>query len=98
LYFSFASARLKRIYETGRQPRNLPRQVVDSFFDVMAMLAAIQDESELCRLVSLHYEKLAGDRAGQHSVRLWQQWRLCFTIERDKEGKYLRILEIVDYH
>jgi len=39
-------------------------------------------------------EALAGDRRGQHSVRINDQWRICFTWT--KEGPV--DVEIVDYH
>ena len=39
-------------------------------------------------------EKLSGDREGQHSIRINQQWRNCF---RWKDGNCFEV-EIVDYH
>ena len=39
-------------------------------------------------------EKLTGNRAGQHSVRINDQWRVCF---RWKDGD-AEDVEIVDYH
>lgn len=39
-------------------------------------------------------EKLHGDRAGQHSIRVNDQWRICF---RWKDGDAHEV-EIVDYH
>lgn len=39
-------------------------------------------------------EGLAGDRAGQHSLRINDQWRLCFTW---RDGHAFDV-EIVDYH
>jgi proteic killer suppression protein len=39
-------------------------------------------------------EKLAGDRAGQYSIRINNQWRVCFRWE-DGEA---HDVEIVDYH
>lgn len=39
-------------------------------------------------------EKLIGSRAGEHSIRIDQQWRICF---RWKEGDAFDV-EIVDYH
>ena len=39
-------------------------------------------------------ERLSGDRAGQFSIRINQQWRICFTWE---DGNALDV-EIVDYH
>lgn len=39
-------------------------------------------------------EPLKGDRAGQHSIRINDQWRLCFAWE---DGNAFQV-EIVDYH
>ncbi|CAN5922105.1 hypothetical protein BH23ACT10_BH23ACT10_10890 [soil metagenome] len=39
-------------------------------------------------------EKLSGDRQGQHSIRINDQWRICFTwTDAGPED-----VEIVDYH
>jgi len=39
-------------------------------------------------------EKLSGNRAGQYSVRINDQWRICFTWKDDGPHE----VEIVDYH
>ena len=39
-------------------------------------------------------EKLAGDRAGQHSIRINNQWRICFVWRQENAYD----VEIVDYH
>ena len=39
-------------------------------------------------------EKLSGDRAGQYSIRINDQWRVCFYFE----GGNATEVEIVDYH
>ena len=39
-------------------------------------------------------EKLSGDRRGQHSIRINDQWRICFSWRDDGA----RDVEIVDYH
>lgn len=39
-------------------------------------------------------EPLKGDRVGQHSIRINDQWRICFTWHEDGA----RNVEIVDYH
>ena len=39
-------------------------------------------------------EELSGNRAGQHSIRINDQWRICFKFE---SGHFLDV-EIVDYH
>lgn len=41
-----------------------------------------------------HLESLKGDRRGQHSIRVNDQWRICF---RWKDGN-AHDVEIVDYH
>jgi proteic killer suppression protein len=61
-------------------------------------LDAAIDERDLYRQKGMRYEKLSGDRAGQRSVRLNQQWRLILRPDHDKEGNFLWIIELVDYH
>ena len=41
-----------------------------------------------------HLEALRGDRTGQHSIRINEQWRICFVW---REGGAYEV-EIVDYH
>ena len=41
-----------------------------------------------------HLEQFVGDRKGQHSILINDQWRVCFT---EKDGHYYNV-EIVDYH
>lgn len=41
-----------------------------------------------------HLEELKGDRKGQHSIRINDQWRICFVW--NEEG--VNDVEIVDYH
>ncbi len=43
---------------------------------------------------SNHLEKLTGDRQAQYSIRINQQWRLCFEFE---SGDAFNV-EITDYH
>ena len=39
-------------------------------------------------------EKLSGDREGQYSIRINQQWRICFEWQKGNAYK----VEIADYH
>ena len=41
-----------------------------------------------------HLEELKGDRAGQHSIRINNQWRICFVWTEQGPAN----VEIVDYH
>ncbi|MGD2064473.1 MAG: type II toxin-antitoxin system RelE/ParE family toxin [Nitrospirota bacterium] len=49
---------------------------------------------DLAALPGNRLEKLSGDRKGQHSIRINDQWRICF---RWKAGDAFEV-EIVDYH
>ena len=58
------------------------------------MLTAASELKSLRIPPSNHLERLKGDRAGQHSIRINDQWRICFTW---KNGDAYDV-EIVDYH
>ncbi len=96
--FRFVDKKLQALYthETGAE--QYERSVVKGFFRVMAIIQSAPDPRDFYKLKALHYEKLSGDRAGQHSFRLNKQWRLIVRIERDDEGQEVVIIEIVDYH
>jgi proteic killer suppression protein len=59
----------------------------------LRILDASDSVSVLKALPSNRFEMLAGDRVGQCSIRINQQWRICFTWESGATG-----VEIVDYH
>jgi len=52
--------------------------------------------SGLARLPSNHFQALGGDRNGQFSIRINQQWRVCFEWPDTATRPYN--IEIVDYH
>jgi toxin HigB-1 len=60
----------------------------------LEMLAAAQTLEDLTSPPGNRLEALKGDRRGQHSIRINDQWRLCF---RWKNGDVYDV-EIVDYH
>ena len=62
-------------------------------------LNRLQDATTLADIANLpgnRFEKLKGDRAGQFSIRINDQWRICFLW--DDEAKGFNDVEIVDYH
>ncbi|HEY3377660.1 MAG TPA: type II toxin-antitoxin system RelE/ParE family toxin [Armatimonadota bacterium] len=95
--FSFAANDLAELYETGVSTKIHPH-LVKAFQRVVDLIAAVIDVQELRGIKGLRMEKLHGDRDGQYSVRMNDQFRLIFHIERDDEGNYLLIIELVDYH
>lgn len=98
--FTFRSKKLQRLYTHEAGAERYPSEMVDAFFDKMAIIAAAKHENDLRALKSLHFEKLKGDRGnrGHYALRLNKQYRLTFTVETDDHGKLLCILDIEDYH
>ena len=60
----------------------------------LAYLDNAEDLRDLANLRSNRIESLSGDRAGQYSIRINRQWRICFRWEQDGPCD----VEIVDYH
>jgi proteic killer suppression protein len=58
------------------------------------MLNAAQELRDLAAVPGNRLEALAGDRRGQHSIRINDQWRICFVWTREGPAN----VEIVDYH
>src|SRR5207253_793734 len=58
------------------------------------MLDAAQDIRTLSTLPGNRVERLRGDRKGQYSIRVNDQWRICFEW---RDGHAYEV-EIVDYH
>jgi len=100
LRFTFASKKLQALYTDEFGTERYPPEIVEAFFDKMAVVVAASHENDLRAMKSLHFEKLKGERGnrGEYSLRLNKQYRLTLTIETDNRGKSLRILDIEDYH
>ncbi len=60
----------------------------------LTMLDSASDLKDLLSPPGNRLERLKGDRAGQHSIRINDQWRICFVWKSD--GPYE--VEITDYH
>lgn len=89
---SFASKDTQALYEGGTSRRFEPirRQAIKR----LDRVAAAQSLADLAALPGNRLEALAGNRKGQHSIRINDQWRICFVWRAD--GAYE--VEIVDYH
>jgi len=98
LRFRFRTTKLRALYKNNAGASKFPAAVVDAFFRRMYTIRDAADERDLYAFKTLHFERLKGQRAGQHSIRLKDQYRLILTIEEDEQGKYLQIVEIADYH
>ncbi len=99
MLFDFQSDELRELYEVGSCKKlRLHYDLISAFFKVMQQIRTAPDERYLRNYKGLRMEKLQGNREGQYSVRLNDQYRLIFTIKQDIEGNYLLLIEIVDYH
>ena len=59
-------------------------------------LEAASSLRDLAALPGNRFETLKGDRKGQYSIRINDQWRICFEWRREHSGP--TSVEIVDYH
>jgi toxin HigB-1 len=59
-------------------------------------LEAATSIRDLAALPGNHFEALHGDRKGQFSIRINDQWRICFAWEDGAPGP--SDVEVVDYH
>ena len=90
---SFSCKETLAIYEQ-RGSRKLPKTIQQRALVKLQMLDAAGDLRDLRVPPSNRLEALQGDRLGQWSIRVNQQWRICFRWE---SGNAFDV-EIVDYH
>lgn len=90
---SFADKEAEKIY-SGRVSRRFPQDIQHRALNKLRMLHISQELVDLRIPPSNHLEALSGDRKGQHSIRINNQWRICFIW---KEGDAHEV-QITDYH
>jgi proteic killer suppression protein len=83
-----------RLLAENRTPKGFPEDLITCSRAMLTALNAAAELEDLRFPPGNQLEKLRGDRAGQHSVRINRQWRICFVwTEGGPEN-----VEIVDYH
>lgn len=89
---SFGDAETRKLFETGRSRR------FNAFADIamrkLAQLDAAHTLEFLRSPPGNRLEALKGDRKGQYSIRINDQFRVCFRWTQDGPER----VEIVDYH
>jgi proteic killer suppression protein len=78
----------------GRKSRAVPAQIRERALAKLLVLDAATEVEELRVPPGNRLEKLRGERAGQWSIRINQQYRICFSFE----GGDAYDVEITDYH
>lgn len=90
---SFKDKEAQAIFER-RRSRRVPSDIQQVALRKLRMLNRAETLQDLRIPPANRLERLSGDRAGQHSIRINDQWRICFVWQ---DGEALDV-EIVDYH
>ena len=92
MILSYRGARTMRFAKGERVKQFEPfRQKAERVLDRLGVAAVLRD---VANFPGHRLEKLKGDRRGQYSVRINDQWRICFTWTKEGPAD----VEIVDYH
>jgi toxin HigB-1 len=90
---SFRSKKTEKIFNRERSPK-LPPDIQPVALRKLRMLNRAITLQDLRVPPANRLEKLSSDRVGQYSIRINDQWRICFEwVEGDAQN-----VEIVDYH
>ena len=90
---SFGCKRTAAVF-SGKSPKVFPADIFAVARRKLRMLDAATRLTDLQNPPRNHLEALKGDRAGQYSVRINDQWRICFLWLEENAHE----VEIVDYH
>lgn len=89
---SFRCKETEQVWE-GRFSKRLPQDIQQVARRKLRMLNSTTSLDDLRIPPANRLEALKGDRDGQHSIRINNQWRICFVWNDGAEN-----VEIVDYH
>lgn len=90
---SFQSKETKKIFQRDRSGK-LPGNIQQAALRKLRMLHRSKSLTDLRVTPANRLERLKGSRKGQHSIRINDQWRICFRWDRGDAYD----VEIVDYH
>ncbi|NOY27074.1 MAG: type II toxin-antitoxin system RelE/ParE family toxin [Oligoflexia bacterium] len=90
---SFRDSQTEDLFQ-GRRAKRLPPQIQRSARRKLLLLDAVVSLESLRVPPGNRLEALKGNRKGQHSIRLNNQWRICFVW---RDGNAFHV-EIADYH
>jgi proteic killer suppression protein len=90
---SIRESETEKIFRRERS-RRLPQDIQQAAYRKLRYLSNAKNLDDLRIPPSNRLEKLKGDRAGQYSIRINDQWRICIVWESNDAYE----VEIVDYH
>ena len=80
--------------KNSARARRIPANIVESALLKLDLLNAAASLNDLRSPPGNRLEALKGNRKGQYSIRINDQWRICFRWAEDDATD----VEIVDYH
>lgn len=95
---TFKDESLDRLETDASYSAGFSGGIVKAFRKAMQHIRSASDERVLYTRRSFRFEKLRGDREGQYSMRLNDQWRLIVELHSIGARKTVHVVEIVDYH
>ena len=95
---SFKDQSLDRLETDAGFNAGFSDAIVRAYRKAMQHIRAAKDERTFYARRSLRFEKLSGNREGQYSMRLNDQWRLIIELRGEAPGKKVHVVEITDYH
>jgi len=90
---SFKNKETEKVYRREGSSK-LPRDIQQVALRKLRMINNAKNLNDLRIPPANRLEKLIGDRAGQYSIRINDQWRICFTWQEGDTSD----VEITDYH
>ena len=90
---SFADKETEKLFATGKS-KKLPPEIITRAIMRLTQLDSVREVSDLLMPPSNRLEALSGNRLGQWSIRINDQWRICFGFANGEATD----VEITDYH
>jgi toxin HigB-1 len=91
---SYLSKETEKIFN-GEVSRDYPSDIQRTALRKLLLIDAATSINDLRSPPGNRLEKLSGDRSGQYSIRINDQWRICFSWTDENNASDV---EIVDYH
>jgi proteic killer suppression protein len=93
MIISFANKETEKLFATGKS-KKLPTEIITRSIMRLTQLDNAREVTDLLLPPSNRLETLSGNRAGQWSIRINDQWRICFHFTNGEASD----VEITDYH
>jgi proteic killer suppression protein len=93
MIISFVNKETEKLFAAGKS-KKLPTEIITRAIMRLTQLDNAREVTDLLMPPSNRLETLSGDRAGQWSIRINDQWRVCFRFVNGEASE----VEITDYH